>query len=145
MTQVPTTFIDFAGRILSHGQSNGSVDEVTGAMEQGCQALRGRLAPLVGSAAFDALMGRAVNLAARNFAFLDDTPIGANCSADGLRQAAEGREQREVTDAVAAILANFIWLLVIFIGENLGLRMVHEIWPGVPVPVWGHSTEEAEP
>jgi len=145
MTQVPTTFIDFAGRILLHGRSHGSVDEVTVAMEQGCQALQGRLAPLVGSAAFDALMGRAVNLAARNFAFLGDTPIGANCSADGLRQAVEGRERREVTDAVTGILANFIWLLVIFIGENLGLRMVHEIWPGVPVPVWGHSTEEAEP
>ena len=145
MTQVPTTFIDFAGRILSHGQSNGSVDEVTGAMEQGCQALRGRLAPLVGSAAFDALMGRAVNLAARNFAFLDDTPIGANCSADGLRQAVAGREQREVTDAVVAILANFLWLLVIFIGENLGIRMVHEIWPHVPFKAAGSSTEEVQP
>jgi len=140
MTQVPAPFIDFAGRILLHGRSNGSADEVTGAMEQGCQALHGRLAPLVGSAAFDALMGRAVYLAARNFAFLGETPI-ANCSADGLRQAVEGREQREVTDAVAAILANFIWLLVIFIGENLGLRMVHEIWPGVPIPAPGSSTE----
>ena len=145
MTQVPATFIDFAGRILLHGRSNGSIDEVTGAMEQGCQALQGRLAPLVGSAAFDALMGRAVNLAARNFAFLDDTPIGANCSADGLRQAAEGREQREVTDAVVAILANFLWLLVIFIGENLGIRMVHEIWPHVPFKAAGSSTEEVQP
>ena len=144
MTQVPTTFTDFARRLLLHEAGNGSVDEVTGSMEQGCRALQDRIAPLVGSAAFDALIVRAVKLAARKFAFLDDTPIGANCSADGLRQAVEGREQREVTDAVAAILANFLWLLVIFIGENLGLRMVHEVWPGVQVPARGSYTKEAE-
>ena len=145
MTQVPTAFVDFARRLLLHEPGNESVDEVTGSMEQGCRALHDRIAPLVGSAAFDALIVRAVKLASRKFAFLDDTPIGANCSADGLRQAVEGREQREVTDAVVAILANFLWLLVIFIGENLGIRMVHEIWPHVPFKAAGSSTEEVQP
>lgn len=54
----------------------------------------------------------------------------------------EGREPREVTDALIAILSNFFWLLVILIGENLGLRKVHEIWPDVPLTAHGSSPRE---
>ncbi len=145
MTQIPGSLVDFARQLLSHDLGNGSINDVASAMERWCRALHSRLAPVIGSAAFDALIGRAVKLAARNFAFLNDSSMGANCSADELRQALEGREQEEVTNAAVAILANFLWLLVIFIGENLGLRMVHEIWPDVPFKAPGSSTEEVQP
>jgi len=106
-----------------------------------------RLAPLVSAAGFNALIGRAVKLAAREYPFLAGTKAitTPNCSFDGLRQAAEGRDPAEVADALVAILANFIWLLVIFIGENLGLRKVHEVWPDVPFTSPGSSSEKAQP
>lgn len=131
MTQVPDTLLDFARRLLVREARNGSGDDIAGAMQRGCKALETRLAPLIGLAAFEALIARAVTLAARNFSFLNDTTLGPNCSADNLRQAVQGHEQREVTDAVAAILANFFWLLVIFTGENIGMRIVQETWPDV--------------
>ena len=106
-----------------------------------------RLAPLVSAAGFNALVGRAVKLAVREYPFLAavraiTTP---NCSFDGLRQAAEGRDPAEVADALVAILANFFWLLVLFIGESLGLRKVHEIWPDIPFTLPGSSSEKARP
>ena len=116
-------------------------------MERVCQALHTRLAPLVSAAGFNALLARAAKLAVREFPFLAaiDAITTPNCSFDGLRQAAEGRDPAEVADALVAILANFLWLLVIFIGENLGLRKVHEVWPDVPFTPPGFSSEKAQP
>jgi hypothetical protein len=116
-------------------------------MERVCQALHTQLAPLVSVAGFNALIGRAATLAAREFPFL--AGIGAitapNCSLDGLRQAVAGHEPAEVADALVAILAHFLWLLVIFIGENLGMRKVHEAWPAVPITPPGVSSETEQP
>ncbi len=116
-------------------------------MERVCQALHTRLAPLISAAGFNAPVGRAVKLAAREYPFLAGTSAitKPNCSFDGLRQAAEGREPADVADALVVILANFLWLLVLFIGENLGLRKVHEIWPDIPFTPPGVSSEKAQP
>jgi hypothetical protein len=148
MPPVPPPLADFARRLFVHeagGQQR--TQDFVDAMERVCQALHTRLAPLVSAAGFNALVGRAVKLAVREFPFL--AAIGAittpNCSFDGLRQAAEGRDPAEVGDALVAILANFLWLLVLFIGENLGLRKVHEVWPDVPFTPPGSSSEKARP
>jgi hypothetical protein len=146
MTNVPASLTDFAQRLFVQEAGGGDrTQDLADAMERACQALHTQLAPLVSGAGFNALFKRAVTLAARDFSFL--AAIGPmttpNCSLDGLRQAVEGREPREVADALAAILANFIWLLVIFLGENLGLRKVHEVWPDVPLKAPASSSEKA--
>jgi hypothetical protein len=146
MNEVPPALRDFARRLLLHEAGNGrSARDRADALERVCQALHGRLAPLVSSAGFDALVARAAKLASREFPFLAavNGPIGTNCSIEGLRQAVEGRGPQEVADALVAILANLIWLLVIFIGENLGLRKVREVWPDVPLTMPGSSSEKA--
>jgi len=148
MRPVPPPLTDFARRLFVHeaGEQQRTEDFVD-AIERVCQALHTRLAPLVSTAGFNALVGRAVKLAAREYPFL--MAIGAitmpNCSFAGLRQAAEQHDPAEVADALVAILANFIWLLVLFIGENLGLRKVHEVWPDVPFRLPGSSSEKAQP
>jgi len=81
------------------------------------------------------LLARALTLAARDFPFLAGISISSNgdCALSCLPAAFDTRDPGEVADAFAAVLAYFIWLLVIFIGENLGLRKVHEVWPEVPL------------
>lgn len=146
VNQLPPSLADFARRLLQHEVGNsGSAGDLVAAFERACQALHSRMAPLISPAGFGALIERAVKLAARDFPFLGGTnaPVAANCSVDGLRHVAEGREPAEVADALAAILANFIWLVVIFIGENLGLRKVREVWPNVPFAAPGSSPEKA--
>jgi hypothetical protein len=148
MPPVPPPLADFARRLFVHeaaGQQRHQ--DLVDAIERVCQALHTQLAPLVSTAGFNALIGRAVKLAAREYPVLAATSVitAPNCSIDGLRQAAEGRSPTEVADALVAILANFIWLLVIFIGENLGLRKVHEVWPDVPWMPPGLSSEKAQP
>jgi len=146
MPPIPPPLVDFARRLFEHEAGGRQrTQDFADAMERVCQALQTRLVPLVSIAGFNALLGRAVALAAREFPFL--AGIGAitapTCSLDGLRQSVEGREPPEVADALVAILAHFLWLLVIFIGENLGLRKVHEVWPDVPFTPPGFSSEKA--
>ena len=148
MTNVPPSLTDFAQRLFVHEAGAGQhTQDLADAMERACQGLHKRLSPLVSVAGFNALFDRAVTLAAREFSFLAAVgPLTTpTCSLDGLRQAVEGREPAEVADALVAILANFLWLLVTFIGENLGLRKVREVWPDVPFNPPRSSSEKAQP
>jgi len=133
MSRVPPSLEDFARRLLLH-EAGGreSAEDFADAMVRACQALHVRLTPLLSAAGVNALLGRALTLAAREFPFLAAVGAvkGPDCSLDGLREALAGHDA--AADAVVAILGNFLWLLVDFIGENLGLRKVHEAWPGVP-------------
>jgi hypothetical protein len=147
MTQVPVSLEDFARQLLlRHVNKGARPDDLVGAMEQGCDALRSRLTPLLGISGFDAIFRQAVRLTTNNFPFLAtvDPPVGSDCAMDGLRQSGEAHEAKELEDAVIAILANFIWLLIVFIGENIALRKVHEVWPDVPLKSSGFSSQKAE-
>jgi hypothetical protein len=146
MTHVPPSLADVVQRLLVHDARGGQgTQDLADAMERACQALHNRLVPLVGAAGFDALIGRAVKLAAREFPFLAAivAMTAPTSSLDGLQPAVEGREPAEVRDALVAILTNLISLLVIFIGENLALRKMREVWPDMPLHSPESSSEKA--
>jgi hypothetical protein len=130
----PASLADFARRLLREEAGKAeSGDPVTG-FQSACGALHHRLAPLISSPGFQALLARAIRLAARDFPFLATVSVRTNgeCALVGLPAGTDTREPRETADAFAAVLGQFIWLLVIFIGEDLGLRKVREAWPEVP-------------
>jgi len=139
MSYIPPRLSEFARRVLlseadkDTGTSDRSIGFIS-ALDRACVALHDRLAPLISSAGFQTLMGRAVQLAGREFPFLAQVTVATNtrCSFSGLPLAVEGRTPEEIVDALSAVLSHFIWLLVIFIGENLGLLKVRELWPDVP-------------
>jgi hypothetical protein len=130
----PERLTDFAHRLLRHeAESAGDVHQIAIAFERACRALHERLAPLISSTGFHTLIARALKLAARDFPFLASVSISTNdgCALTGLAGASEKRDSPEVADAFTTALAHFMWLLVIFIGENMGLRKMREIWPEV--------------
>ena len=132
----PERLSDFAGRLLRHEtESAGRADELAAGFERVCRALHDQLAPLISSSGYQTLFARALTLAARDFPFLAPVSISSNgdCAVSGLAGVTETRDPSEIADAFTAVLAHFMWLLVIFIGENLGLGKVREIWPDVPL------------
>ncbi len=144
MTTVPPSLADFAQRLFVHeAGGHQRTQDSADAMERACQSLHTRLAPLLSEASVNALLGRAVTLAGRQFPFLASIGPVTDCSLDGLRQVVDGLNAAEVADALVAILANFLWLLVTFIGQDLGLRKVHEAWPDVPFTPPASSSEKA--
>jgi len=116
------------------------------AVERADIRLRARLVDLIGLAGYTTLVARAVRLAQAEVPALTrvtvDTGVIGGAGAEGtLRGVRDFVEVARVSDAdpraaeagVAAILAHIIGLLIIFIGEDLALRLVREAWPA-PAP-----------
>ena len=91
------------------------------------ERLRAPLMKLVGTAGFSSLLCRAMALAGRQVPALE-----------GMRQ---GGAVGEV-EGEAALLAELLGLLVLFIGGPLTLRLVREAWPEISPELMTLSNEE---
>jgi hypothetical protein len=102
------------------------------AMQSSCGELYRVLDATMGPAGLQALLARAIQIAARDHPWLARvTPGAADCIFPGLTTAAEGVDVDEAITGSAALLATILWLLVTFIGEELTLRFVRRAWPQV--------------
>lgn len=108
--------------------------------------LRQQMAGLIGPLGFDTLFGRALVLAKSDFSLLTNVEPRSSTGPvlDGLRVSVQDRSPAEVTDAIVAVFGIFISLLINFIGEDLGLRLVHDTWPGLAHGGIGSSQEAKE-
>jgi hypothetical protein len=121
-----------ARRLVAFGsRTAGDAAEVVHAMEAACGRLNAQLEGLIAPAGVRALLRRALSVATAEFAWLTGVGVedGGRCSFVGLREAVQGRSFSEVDEAFVAVVANVLWLLVTFIGEDLTLRLVREAWP----------------
>lgn len=121
-------------RLLQH-EAGGAQDaaSLAAAVEGACQKLSGELETLVGRGGVAALLARAVNLTKREFPFLAGVRLqaGARPSFEALYESLQGRSPAEADAASVALLANLVGLLVNLLGEDLGLRPVVSVWPGL--------------
>jgi hypothetical protein len=102
------------------------------AAERVWEKLSQRLERIFTIAGCDSLASRAIYLAQREFPFL-----AAARREPGLRglPGALGEKAPAETDAraaAAAVLGNVVALLVTFIGEQLAIRVIREVWPDAP-------------
>jgi hypothetical protein len=137
---------DLARRLLAREmgarRDPAALPEATG---RACRKLCERLAKLVTAAGCRALVGRALHLASAESPFLEGVRAGSppETCLEGLGERVQGVEPAAAEHGLAAILASLIGLLVTFIGEDLTLRLVRDVWPDVP-PVEGDvGTTEA--
>jgi hypothetical protein len=96
-----------------------------------CARLRPHLATLMGTIGFRALLSRALALAVEESPSLRTLRIDADGSIEESPEpgaAGEGGSQKKSEGGVM-LVAHLLGLLVTFIGEDLTLRLVREIWP----------------
>lgn len=124
---------------------SGSPDEPVKAIELCCQRLHDRLDRLIGAGGFRALLNRALYLAKEKYAWLQGVGIEdyPGCEFKDLREAVKGKKSATVNEACTLILANVIWLLVTFIGEDITIGLIQEAWPGVRTDIAASSSKEA--
>ena len=103
--------------------------------------LSARLARIFTAAGCDALATRAIYLAQADFPVLVALG-GPSLGLEGLPRALAETDQTEAFEAATAILGNVIALLITFIGEELALRAIRDVWPGAPV-AFEQSGQEA--
>jgi hypothetical protein len=134
--QVVPTHAELA-RWLLVKETSGESDApgLSDAAERVCQKLTHRLSRLVSAAGSQALVSRALYLARAEFPFLDGVsaraaPVGCF---EGLSECVHGIGAAEASQGLLAVLSRLLDLLVGFIGEDLTLRLVREVWPGLPL------------
>jgi hypothetical protein len=126
---------DLAGWLLA--KETGEVDppELATAAEQVCQKLSRRLARWVSADGSRALVSRALHVARVDFRFLEGVRAGTApepCFV-GLRESMLDVEAGKASTAVLAVLSAMLDLLMGFLGEELTLGLVQDIWPDLPL------------
>jgi hypothetical protein len=121
---------DFAERLIAHEtrENKSSETKTSGPFLVG-ENLRPHLAPLMGKAGFRALLSRALALANAEVPWLRAVHIKADGSFDGLDELGAQVDPDEIFKGRVVLLAQLLGLLVAFIGEDLTLRLVREVWP----------------
>ena len=133
-------------RLLEHEATRlGNFNEPVQAIELCCRRLHDRLDRLIGAGGFRALLNRALYLAKKKYAWLEGVGIEDHPGSGfkDLREAVKGKKPATVNEACTLILANVIWLLVTFIGEDITIGLIQEAWPDVRIDIAASSSKEA--
>jgi hypothetical protein len=93
------------------------------------EKLRAHLSIWVGIVGFQALLARALALSRREIYWLDDVEILPDGAIEGFATAAQQQSPDQVTAGSVSLLGQLLGLLVTFIGEDLTLRLVADVWP----------------
>jgi hypothetical protein len=96
-----------------------------------CEKLRPRLATLMGDAGFRALLSRA--LANAEHPWLRAVHVKADGSLEGLEDLHAQLRPIEFFEARVVVLAQLLGSLATFIGDDLTLHLVREVWPNIPI------------
>jgi hypothetical protein len=84
---------------------------------------------LIGPAGFDILLARSLALARKSRPILDGISAAPGGALQGLDDAARDRAALDV--GAVELVTRFIELLVTLIGEELAMRLVRDVWPGL--------------
>lgn len=121
--------LETAKRLLTH--ERGDDKHPADAAARAYQKLHERLAPLIGSAGFQALFFRSQQMTrAAGFTFL--TGGTADPAADlgkQLQDSLHDREPAQATEAATVVFAIFFGLLTTFIGDRLTRQVLRGAWP----------------
>jgi hypothetical protein len=91
--------------------------------------LRRHLATLMGVNGFQALLSRALALAKTEVPLLSTVNVKVDGALEGLNNLEAKVSTAEFAEGSVVLVGQFLGLLVAFIGENLTLQLVHEVWP----------------
>ena len=125
---------NFAVRLIAY-ETRGNRSSVTKA-PVAClviDKLRPQLAMLMGNIGFRALLSRTLALSNTEFPWLRAVHVKAEGSLEGLDELGAQVNPDEISKGCLVLLAQMLGLLVTFIGEDLTLRLVQEVWPKLPL------------
>jgi len=131
--------------LAQHAGSAAGAEALAAAARRAYDDLARVSAPLIGHVGVDALTGRAVNLAQREYPWLVDTrePDQAEEPFAQVIVCLERQDPAVAAEAAGAMFAIFTGLLVTFIGEPLTVVLLRKAWPAAFSDAFSDaSTEE---
>jgi hypothetical protein len=130
MSRATPKMRDFAERLIAYEtRESRSAETRTSATFLVVEKLRPQLATLMGSVGFRALLSRALALTNAEVPWLRAVRVKADGSFEGLDELGAQIDPDKIFEGRIVLLAQLLGLLVAFIGEDLTLRLVREVWP----------------
>jgi hypothetical protein len=83
----------------------------------------------MGQTGYRALLSRALSLASAEVPWMRGVTVRPEGTLEGLADVEAKRGPAEVLEARVLLMTNVIGLLVAFIGEDLTLRLLGDVWP----------------
>ena len=121
---------NLAQRLLAYEADAGENSEPAAtAAFRVCAKLREPLMTFAGVAGFRSLLSRALTLAKGQAPSLTVLQVATDGSLQGLDEFASQCSKEQARDGAVILIAQFIELLLTFIGEGLTLRLVQDVWP----------------
>ncbi len=121
---------DLATRLIAHETKGHKSSEPSApAAFYVCEKLRPHLATLLGKAGYRAVLSRALAVTSAEVPWLVALQVNADGALEGWDAAEVPAAAAELTENSVLLVAQVLGLLVAFIGDNLTLRMVRDVWP----------------
>ena len=117
------------GLIAEELLTDTTVDTTGRAAFRVCEKLRQPLSIFIGMAGFRSLFSRALTLATGEVPWLGGLQVGPDGAFGFSTEMNAQLDGEEAARGGTALIAQLLGLLVIFIGEALTLRLVHNVWP----------------
>jgi hypothetical protein len=125
--------LDELARRIVDQEAGGSPDPAASAaaVETACRRLKDQLVDLLGSGGVSALLRRALHLAQREQPLLAGLAVSAEPAAcfTNVTESLAASTDEEATAAAATVLARMLDLLVMLLGEELGMQPIRKLWP----------------
>lgn len=124
-------FTRLALTVLAQYGSAAGADALAAAVRRAYDDLARVAAPLIGQVGVDALLGRALHLAQREYPWLAHArePEQWKGPFDQIIFCLERQDSAVATEAAGAVLGAFMGLLVTFIRESLTEGLLRKAWP----------------
>ena len=128
---------DFAERLIAYEtRENKSSGTKNPAAFPVCEKLRPHLATLMGNTGVRSLLSRALTVTREEVDSLRAVQVKADGSLEGSDELEVQADPEELAKGSVVLVAQLLGLLVAFIGENLTLRLVREVWPKLSLDDW---------
>jgi len=137
---------ELARRVVFHETAgHETATDLAIGIERMFQRLRELVANLVGDAGFGAVLARASSLNKRACPWLETSAIvvGPIVVFSGLAAVVEREGAARVTGCTTHVLSDILGLLSRFVGEDLTLQLVNEVWKDLPKETAPGSPEES--
>ncbi|HUE84706.1 MAG TPA: hypothetical protein VMO26_01390 [Vicinamibacterales bacterium] len=132
MAHPSPALVDLARRIVEQ-EAGGSPDPASSAagVDTACLRLTDHLVDVLGAVGVSALRRRALHLAQREQPLLARVAVSGDSDAcySGLAESLAASTREEATAAAVTVLTHLLDLLVVLLGEELGMKPVRKLWP----------------
>jgi hypothetical protein len=131
MAQPSPKLVELARRIVEHEAGGSDPSASAAAVETASRRLKDHLVGMLGTGGVSAVLGRALNMAQREQPLLAEVSVSGQPGACfiGLAESLAAESDDAATTAATALLAHTLDLLVVLLGEELGMKPVRKLWP----------------